>query len=242
MQLFVCDFQLKKNKIIIEDKNILYQLRKVLRSKIWDYFFVQKNWITDYRYKIKIEDRDDKKLIWDIIDSLNNNKSKNFSGMIICMPNKWDKAEMIVQKLTEIWIDHIVFWPSERSVIKQINNLKIQRLEKISKEAMEQSWWWNLAKIEFVYDLKSLLTDSKLIVFDSVYKYWSTFIKLDQKRLKVYWLVWPEGGLTEKDYKNFWSDFDVISLWENVLRTETAAIIGCWEIIKAKSWKLKVES
>jgi 16S rRNA (uracil1498-N3)-methyltransferase len=55
------------------------------------------------------------------------------------MPNKWDKAEIIVQKLTEIGINHIVFWPSERSVIKETNKNKIERLEKISKEALEQS-------------------------------------------------------------------------------------------------------
>ncbi|MEI8252333.1 MAG: 16S rRNA (uracil(1498)-N(3))-methyltransferase [bacterium] len=60
--------------------------------------------------------------------------------MIICMPNKRDKAEMIVQKLTEIGINSIVFWPSERSVIRDINLSKMERLEKISKEAVEQSW------------------------------------------------------------------------------------------------------
>jgi 16S rRNA (uracil1498-N3)-methyltransferase len=56
------------------------------------------------------------------------------------MPNKRDKAEMIVQKLTEIGINFIVFWPSERSVIRDINTSKMERLEKISKEAVEQSW------------------------------------------------------------------------------------------------------
>jgi hypothetical protein len=43
MQLFVCEFQIKKNQIILEDSNVLYQLRKVLRSKIGDGFFIQKN-------------------------------------------------------------------------------------------------------------------------------------------------------------------------------------------------------
>ena len=86
--------------------------------------------------------------------------------MIVCMPNKWDKAEIIVQKLTEIGINHIVFWPAERSVIKLSNTSKLERCEKISKEALEQSWGRCLPKIEFVYGLKDVIPSSGLIVFD----------------------------------------------------------------------------
>jgi hypothetical protein len=34
MQLFVCDFKINKNQIILEDQDVMYQLRKVLRNKI----------------------------------------------------------------------------------------------------------------------------------------------------------------------------------------------------------------
>ena len=59
--------------------------------------------------------------------------------MIVSMPNKWEKAELIVQKLSEIGIDKIIFWPSERSIIKERNGKKEERLQKIIKEAVEQS-------------------------------------------------------------------------------------------------------
>ncbi|MBO4516461.1 RNA methyltransferase [bacterium] len=55
------------------------------------------------------------------------------------MSNKRDKIELIVQKLSEIGIKHIYFWPSERSVIKEWNEKKAERLNKIAKEAIEQS-------------------------------------------------------------------------------------------------------
>jgi len=55
------------------------------------------------------------------------------------MPNKREKAELIVQKLSEIGVDEIAFWPAERSVIKQRNEKKADRLHKIAKEAVEQS-------------------------------------------------------------------------------------------------------
>lgn len=234
MQLFLCEFQIDKNQIIIVDQDVFYQLRKVLRSKIGDIIFVQKRWKADHRYEVKIDKRDDKKLVWNIINTIDNQKLESTYWMIICMPNKWDKAEIIVQKLTEINIAHIIFWPSERSIIRQVNKTKIERLEKISKEAVEQSWWWNFPKIEFVDNLDDIIIHAKLVVFDKTLDD-STISKI--KENKIYWLVWPEWGLTDSDYKKFGKNFEVRSLWENIFRTETAAIIGAWEIVKAKSWK-----
>jgi len=232
MQLFACEFKINKNQIILEDESVLYQLRKVLRSKIWDNLFVQNNWNAINRYEIKIDKRDDKKLLWTIINIIDNREPKNIYWMIVCMSNKWDKAEIIVQKLTEIGINHIVFWPSERSVIKEVNKNKIERLEKISKEALEQSWWWNLPKIEFLYDLNDILINSSLIVFDKTLNIWK---KLNVYEKKIYWLVWPEWWLTDKDYKKFSNNLEIQSFGENVFRTETAAIIWWWIITKIRS-------
>jgi RsmE family RNA methyltransferase len=63
---------------------------------------------------------------------------KNIS-MLIAMPNKREKAELIVQKLTEIGVENINFRVSEHSVIRQWNKKKAERLDKISREAVEQS-------------------------------------------------------------------------------------------------------
>lgn len=59
--------------------------------------------------------------------------------MLVAMPNKRDKVELIVQKLTECGLDQIIFWPAERSIIKEWNSKKEERLRKIMKEALEQS-------------------------------------------------------------------------------------------------------
>jgi 16S rRNA U1498 N3-methylase RsmE len=61
--------------------------------------------------------------------------------MAIAMPNKRSKAELITQKLSELWINNIYFRPAERSIIKQTKDKKIERLIKISQEATEQSRW-----------------------------------------------------------------------------------------------------
>jgi RsmE family RNA methyltransferase len=59
--------------------------------------------------------------------------------MLIAMPNKREKAELIMQKLTEIGVNNIYFWVSEHSIIRQRNDKKAKRLDKISHEAVEQS-------------------------------------------------------------------------------------------------------
>ncbi|MDR0282368.1 MAG: RsmE family RNA methyltransferase [Candidatus Peribacteria bacterium] len=67
--------------------------------------------------------------------------------MLIAMPNKREKAELIVQKLSEIGVSEIVFRPAERSVITQWNEKKADRLQKIAKEAVEQSRGVSIPKI-----------------------------------------------------------------------------------------------
>lgn len=77
--------------------------------------------------------------------------------MIVAMPNKREKAELIVQKLTEIGVSDIIFRPSERSVIKQWNENKTTRLNKITKEALEQSRGRHVPKISFTEHIEKIL-------------------------------------------------------------------------------------
>ncbi|MBR6907591.1 RsmE family RNA methyltransferase [bacterium] len=59
--------------------------------------------------------------------------------MLIALPNKQEKLELIIQKLTEIGISHIFLWSSDRSQIKSLNENRIIRINKIIREAVEQS-------------------------------------------------------------------------------------------------------
>lgn len=87
--------------------------------------------------------------------------------MCVAMSNKWDKAELIAQKLTEIGVASIVFWPSERSIIKQHNDAKMLRIQKIVQEAVEQSWGWRLPKLSFVTDIASCVVNQPSVIFDA---------------------------------------------------------------------------
>ena len=100
MQLFITEFEKKWESIKISNTEILSQIRKVLRMKIWDTFFVQNG---NTRYKLEILDRDDKNIFWKILESIEHPKQIDEIWIAIAMSNKRDKMETIVQKLSEIW-------------------------------------------------------------------------------------------------------------------------------------------
>lgn len=221
MQLFLVEPQIKWNQAIIDDKEILSQIRKVLRLKKGDRIFLQDK---NIRYDVAIEDWTDKTLVWNVLDTINNDSISSQTGMIIAMPNKWQKAELIVQKLTEIWITDIIFRPTERSVIKEPNKNKMERLNKIAKEALEQSRWRHMPNISFCSDISDIVTNSEITIFDIPKETYSVPHETETK----YWLIWPEGWLTDKDYAKLWDNIKIQSLWNTVLRTETAAIVAGW--------------
>ena len=207
---------------------LISQLRRVLRIKKWDKICIQysdNNWTT--RHELSINDWTDKDLTGEIISSQTFSFPEKNISMLIAMPNKREKAELIVQKLTEIWIHNIYFWVSEHSIIRQWNDKKAERLDKISHEAVEQSRWIQLPEIKF-------LNENELVNFAS----WKDVIIANMNWLP-YWelaknegnnlcgVIWPEWWFSEKDLKLF-NNAKIVDLWENVLRMETASIVLWW--------------
>ena len=233
MQLFHIDadkVRVKWNNIeLFSVPGLLSQLRKVLRIKKWDKICIQhssKEWTT--RYELSILDWTDKDLIGDIISSQTFSFSEKNVSMLIAMPNKREKAELIVQKLTEIWVRNIYFRVSEHSIIRQWNDKKAERLDKISHEAVEQSRWIQLPEIKFLKsenELKNLVDWKNVIIANMNWiPYWEITKDLENDICGV---IWPEGWFSPKDLELF-DGAKIIDLWENVLRMETAGIILWW--------------
>ena len=233
MQLFHIDsdkVHIKWNDIeIFSVPELLSQLRKVLRIKKWDKICTQysdNNQTT--RYELSIQDRTDKDLMGEIVSSQTFSFPEKNISMLIAMPNKREKTELIVQKLTEIWVKNIYFRVSEHSIIRQRNEKKSERLDKISQEAVEQSRWIQIPEIKFLKSERELqeFTRWKSIILANMngLPYW------DIKKLSnndLCGVVWPEWWFSEKDLKLF-HDANIIDLWDNVLRMETASIVLWW--------------
>lgn len=230
-------FHIESNKVHVKWDSIevfsvpelISQLHKVLRIKKWDKICVQfsdSKWTT--RYELSIQDWTDKDLIGEIISSQTFSFPEKNVSMLIAMPNKREKAELIVQKLTEIWVKNIYFRVSEHSIIRQRNDKKAERLDKISHEAIEQSRWIQLPEIKFLKsenELKTFVSWKNAIIANMNWlPYWE-LAKIKSNDLCG--VIWPEGWFSPKDLKLFdWAK--IIDLWENVLRMETASIVLWW--------------
>jgi len=233
MQLFHIDadkVRVKWNNIeLFSIPELLSQLRKVLRIKKWDKICIQfsdNKWTT--RYELSIQDWTDKDIIGEIISSQTFSFPEKNISMLIAMPNKREKAELITQKLTEIWVKNIYFWVSEHSIIRQWNDKKAERLDKISHEAVEQSRWIQLPEIKFLKsenELKNIVNWKNVIIADMN---WLPYWELTKNESNdLYGVIGPEWWFSSKDLKLF-DNTKVIDLWDNVLRMETASIVLWW--------------
>jgi len=233
MQLFHIDadkVRMKWSNIeLFSIPELLSQLRKVLRIKKWDKICIQfsdNKWTI--RYELSIQDWTDKDLTGELISSQTFSFSEKNVSMLIAMPNKREKAELITQKLTEIWVLNIYFRVSEHSIIRQRNEKKAERLNKISHEAVEQSRWIQLPEIKFLKSEKELkdFMDRKNVIIANMnwLQYWEVSKDLENNICGV---IWPEGWFSEKDLKIF-NSAKIIDLWNNVLRMETASIVLWW--------------
>jgi 16S rRNA (uracil1498-N3)-methyltransferase len=155
-------------------------------------------------------------------------------GVGIALP-KGDKPELIVQKLTELGVDEIVFFPGDHSVARWSND-KIQknfeRLRLVAIEALQQSRGVFLPALRWADSLAALATldsldagprlgaaddGSEVVVFRADAGGTSPNL-----RSRQFVAIGPEGG---------WSPSEreigtAISLAPTILRAETAAVVA----------------
>jgi len=224
-RFFIQTILLWNNEIILQDEEIIYQLIKVLRSKINDevIFFDGINFI-DFKYKIISIDK--KNIIFSFIEKIEKQKENYKIVLFQSLPNKIDKIEEIIQKWTEIGTNEFIFFKAERSQDLKISENKIQRLNKIIKEACEQSGRNIIPELNFLSKL-----DLDKISWENLYFHTdekkSKFLKdLDFKSNDINIFVWPEWGFTENEIKKFEDSwFQKIYLWNNILRTQTTWVV-----------------
>lgn len=140
------------------------------------------------------------------------------------------KFDLIIQKLTELGVSSIIPVKMERSIVKITNekeDKKIERWQKICKEASEQCHRLTIPKIENVKSIQELITyDSELKLICSLNNnpcHLSNYLKENIK--SILFVIGPEGGLTEKEEQVLiQGGFKTTTLGKRVLRVETAAI------------------
>lgn len=151
---------------------------------------------------------------------------------------KGDKLEWIIQKGTELGAHQFLPFSAARSVVKWDEKKaakKIDRWQKIAKEAAEQSHRAFLPEVSSAISFKELLSKSKefeykLVAFEEESRngetsvFTSTLNKMS-KGDSLLLVFGPEGGLSDAEVQQLKNnDFAVCGLGPRILRTETAPL------------------
>ncbi len=213
--------KLKKDNILILSKDDLYHIKTVMRMKE-DYIEVV------YQNKLHIckLDKDYNAVIEKIIEEKKEKKHK----YVLCVPLLQEqKMSFVLQKATELGVDEIVPILTNRSMVKidGKENKKIERWNKICKEASEQSKRLDIPVISNIKKIEQLNYDGLKIVCSTREKD-NTIKKVLKNNLKcgtIIMLIGPVGGLTiEEEDKLVDLGFKLVTLGNNILRVETVPI------------------
>ena len=213
--------ELKKDNILILSKDDLYHIKTVMRMKE-DYIEV----VYNNQLHICKLDKDYNAVIEKIVVAKKEKKYK----YILCVPLLQEqKMSFVLQKATELGVDEIVPFLTTRSMVKidGKENKKIERWNKICKEASEQSKRLDIPFITNVKKIEQLDYDGLKIVCSTREKD-NTIKKVLKNNLKcdtIIMLIGPEGGLTElEEDKLLNMGFKLVTLGNNILRVETVPI------------------
>ena len=157
---------------INEDLNVesTYELSKddsnhivrIMRKKIEDKVYVVFN--NEIKYICTIVDNNADKVLITPYEQVIGTNELSTKITVAIPPLKNDKIEYLMQKLTELGVSNIVLFNSERNVAKVKKDKvdsKLNRWNKIVKEAAEQSKRNIIPDITYVDSLKDLIAFSK---------------------------------------------------------------------------------
>lgn len=151
---------------------------------------------------------------------------------------KGDKLELVIQKGTELGAEMFIPFNAARSIVKwdeKKGQKKVERWNKIAKEAAEQSHRSFLPEVTAPLSFSELLKESgkyhhKLVAYEESAKEGerSAFAQALRKMNageSVLVLFGPEGGLSEKEIDKLTEcGFVCCALGPRILRTETAPL------------------
>lgn len=227
-------FQLTENL----EPEIFYQLTKVLRVKPGDTVVILPaiSSAPFYEFVYTVQDVQKKNILLAFERQLENMNELNFRlCLILCLPNKPEKLEFILQKAVELGVQKVILVQGEFSQFK--HSVREERLQKILMEASEQSERARVPELaiegKFKDFLESVSSQERSLIWVAMER--SSHTNDSTKKQKSLQevsgdtsvLIGPEGGFSN-DEKKFIDDLGLktFSLGRRILRMETAAIVS----------------
>ena len=224
MQRYFKDTKLEKFELSSDDS---YHITKVMRNKIGDL----------------LEVVIDKKLYICEIVKMGDLVTVSRKEEVVCDSElpcyvtiaqslvKEQKMDLILQKSCELGVSEIIPINASRSVVKldKKESKKVERWNKILKEASEQSKRTVIPKVNGIMDIKDLVNldyDIKILcTVNELSTSLKSVLSKDLTNLRILFVIGPEGGFTDGEEKILMDGgFVSTSFGRRVLRTETASL------------------
>lgn len=219
----------KDNIIVTQETNLIHQLKNVFRYKVNQKINIFNEKIGEL--EVEIFEINKKDMSFKYIRHLNNISDIKSSKKICLYMSiiKNSNFELIIEKSVELGINEIIPVITERTIK---NNLNIERINKIIKEATEQSGRVDLMKLGKVIYLENAIKiakdNSDIVYFGSIDMNGFLEEKVEYIKNKISLFIGPEGGFSDNEISMFYDlNIKPLKLGENVLRSETAAILAC---------------
>ena len=198
------------SEITVADKDIYYQIVRVLRRRKGDALEMLDNSGFEYRCVIQNIGKSDLTLSVESKE-LNPAEPEIYVTLYQSLLKK-DKMEWVLEKCTEIGVSSFVPVLSEHSVKLNFN---MDRARKILKEAVAQAKASGALNVFLHEASENILTE----------------LTSETKNINLF--VGPEGGFSEGEANIVGeNNFKIVSISRRVLRAETAAIAGSFLCIR----------
>lgn len=215
--------QLNQEIVLSEEANYLIN---VLRLKQFDVFKIFND---NKEYRAQIITVNKKNVIVKLVEEIGENSVLEKQVKLIFSPIKVQRLEWLCEKATELGVT--IFQPvlTEHTYSKNMNN---ERLMRIIKESVEQSERLSMPVIAPTIPLKKVIdecSDNSVIWANENHNSANSAKNLSYYNNKIdSLLIGPEGGFskTEQEFLQNHQAVISISLGNNILRSETAAIVG----------------
>lgn len=216
-----------RNNQILPESDSQHCVR-VLRMKVGDMIEVIDG--KGFRYTCRILDAHSKKTLVEVVEAQECPLSWNQQITVAVAPTKHlDRMEWMVEKLTEIGVNRIIPLLCRHSERKEI---KTERLDKIAIAAMKQSLKAVKPQIDEMTPIAEVI--AKADMAQRFIAYCDSTIPRRllsheyQPQTDSLILIGPEGDFSTEEIRSALSaGFSPISLGDNRLRTETAAVVAC---------------
>lgn len=219
-----------EDELYIRDYETLNHMVKVLRVQVGE----RVECVLDQVYIGEVTEvqKDEVRLFVSEIKPLEN-ESKIKIDLFQCLP-KGPKLEYIIQKNVELGVRDFYLVESARCVTTwkgKDSDKKVERYEKIAKEAAKQSKRDQMPTVYGVLTLDDMI--SKASLYDAFLVLYENEDECSLKRVassfegaSIAIIVGPEGGFDGSEIEKLSKVSQIVTLGKRILRTETAGLVA----------------